>query len=105
MRSLIFSAAVALSLMGIAYAGDQLYMDEMDVLVYGRPVYPIEGFVPPIVADSDEGKTFALIPYLTQPTLRGPLSPKERIDAGHSAFDVRQMLDFMPSTDLIRPVW
>jgi len=101
MRSLIFSAAVALSLMGIAYAGDQLYMDEMDVLVYGRPVYPIEGFVPPIVADSDEGETFAL----PQPMLRGPLSPKERIDAGHSAFDVRQMLDFMPSTDLIRPVW
>jgi hypothetical protein len=31
-------------------------MDEMDVLVYGRPVYPIEGFVPPLVADSDEGE-------------------------------------------------
>src|SRR5215468_6528815 len=104
MRSVIFGAAVALSLVGIAHAGDQLYMDERDVIVHGRPVYPIEGFVPPIVADSDEGE-LALIQYLPQPTLRGPLSPKERIDAGHSAFDMRQMLEFMPSSDLIRPFW
>ena len=101
MRSLSFGATVALSLVGVAHAGDRLHMDEMDAVVHGRPVFAIEGFEPPIVADSDEGETFAL----PQPMLRGPLSPKERIDAGHSAFDVRQMLDFMPSTDLIRPVW
>ena len=70
----------------------------MGVLVYGRPVYPIEGFVSPIVADSDEGETFALIPYLPQPTLRGPLSPKERIDAGHSAFEVQQRLEFVAAS-------
>jgi hypothetical protein len=65
-------------------------MDEMDAVVHGRPVFAIEGFEPPIVADSDEGETLVLIPYLPRPTLRDPLTPKERIDAGHSAFEVGQ---------------
>jgi hypothetical protein len=97
MRSLIFSATVALLLVGVAHAGDKMQMNEMDVIVYGHPVFAVEGFVPPIVAADSEGETFALIAYLPQPTLRGALTPQERIDAGHSAFEVRQRPEFVTS--------
>jgi hypothetical protein len=100
MRSLIFSATVALSLMGVAHAGDKMQMNEMDVIVYGRPAFAIEGFVPPIVADSED-ETFARIAYLPQPTLRGALTPKERIDAGFSAFEVQQWFEFVAPTGAV----
>ena len=98
MRSLIFGATVALSLVGVAHADDKMQMNEMDVIVYGHPVFAVEGFVPPIVAADSDGETFALIAYLPQPTLRGALTPKERIDAGHSAFEVQQRLDFVAAS-------
>ena len=99
MRSLIFGATVALSLVGVAHADDKMQMNEMDVIVYGRPAFAVEGFVPPIVAYSNGDETrFARIAYLPQPTLRGALTPQERIDAGHSAFEVQQRLDFVAAS-------
>ena len=100
MRSLIFGATVALSLVGVAHADDKMQMNEMDVIVFGRPAFAVEGFVPPIVAYSDQDETrFAQIAYLPQPTLRGAPTPQERIDAGHSAFEVRQRLEFVTSSE------
>lgn len=98
MRSLIFGATVALSLVGVAHGGDKMQMNEMDVVVYGRPAFAVQKFVPPIVADSDDAETFARIAYLPQPTLSGALTPQERIDAGHSAFEVQQRLDFVAAS-------
>jgi hypothetical protein len=98
MRSLIFGATVAMSLVGVAHAGDKMQMNEMDTIVYGRPAFAVEGFVPPIVAESDEDKTIARIAYLAQPTLRSALTPQERIDAGYSAFEVQQRLDFVAAS-------
>ena len=96
MRSLIFGAT--LSLVGIAHAGDKMQMNEMDAVAYGRPAFAVKGFVLPIVADSDDAETFARIAYLPQPTLRGALTPQERIDAGHSAFEAQQRLDFIAAS-------
>ena len=98
MRSLIFGATAALSLVGVGHAGDTMQMNEMDVIVYGRPAVAVEGFVPPIVADSDENETLAPIAYLPQPTSRDALTPKERIDAGHSALEERQRLEFIAAS-------
>jgi hypothetical protein len=67
-------------------------MSEMDVIVYGRPVFLIDGrpfyFVPPVVAaeDAKPVETIKPIPYLPLPVLRGPYDPIERIDAGHEVF-------------------
>jgi hypothetical protein len=98
MRSLIFGATVAMSLVGVAHAGDKMQMNEMDTIVYGRPAFAVEGFAPPIVAESDEDQTIARIAYLAGPTLRSALTPQERIDAGHSAFEVQQRLDFVAAS-------
>ena len=98
MRSLIFGATLALSLVGLAHAGDKMQVNEMDLVIYGRPAFAVQGFVPPIVADSDDTETFARIAYLPEPTLRGALTPQERIDAGHSVFEVQQRLDFVAAS-------
>jgi hypothetical protein len=95
MRSPIFGAIVAMSLVGGAHASDEMRMNETDSIVYGRPAFAVEGFARPIVAESDEDKPIAQIGYLAQPTLRSALSPQERIDAGHSALEMQQRLDFV----------
>lgn len=86
-----FSVATAIA--SVAYAqdkGDKQYMDDMDAIVYGHPVF--NGFRPPIMAGDDESKAedLAPVPYLNQPRLHGPLTANERIDAGHAAFEYKQ---------------
>ena len=73
--------------MGAVHAGDKMHVDEMDKIVFGHPVF--NGFVPPVVSGDDESepKEFPPVPYLDQPKLHGPLTPNERVDVGHSAFD------------------
>jgi hypothetical protein len=63
---------------------------DMDAIVYGNPVFGLDGkpFLPPVVAGGDEtpAKTIASVPYLPPRMLRGSLTPMERIENGHKVF-------------------
>jgi hypothetical protein len=78
----------------IADQGDRLHMTDMDTIIFGKPVFSIDGKLPfrfelPILARDDKYELIVIapVPYLPMPRLRGPFDPIERIDAGHKAFE------------------
>jgi hypothetical protein len=87
--ALLTAAAFAVA-PAIANQGDRLHRTDMDTIIFGKPVFSIDGklpfrFEPPIVArdDKNEPIVIAPVPYLPMSRLHGPFDPIERIDVGH----------------------
>jgi hypothetical protein len=66
---------------------------QMNTIVYGKPVFMLDGkpFTPPVVAGEDEGEaapsmTFAPIPYLPA-ELKKQMPPHQRIEHSFSVFE------------------